>query len=404
MEKLRRDHGWEKGLLTALFLLACFQNLTLASIGSGASLKWVHVFSLVFLPFLCRKKKELRVNRPVLLYVAYAAAVSLLHRSEFGVNSLLLNYIFGLYLVVLCANFGADLSKDDWLDIVSGAASILMIVILIKNLIYYQGFLDYLRAEGMAHPWGVKMIIGGGSNIESSWLGLLAFFFCRSRWKWLYAGANLMLSFLYGSRAGMLIAAAAILWLFAAAVQAAERTESADHGAGALRCTGRGSVGVRLLESLVLRSLNRFLHGMEDAGNAGRIRMWTYALETSKAYPFGCGVGNCMKALSGVAGFAYGEDNIHNVYLQNLIDCGWLGGAAYLALVVRFFWMEKKKLLHDPFVAALFTYCGASLLQFRGGDTLAFLLLGMYLAYRDADNKKENWVVKIPLGKGKETL
>lgn len=56
MEKLRRDHGWEKGLLTALFLLACFQNLTLASIGSGASLKWVHVFSLVFLPFLCRKK------------------------------------------------------------------------------------------------------------------------------------------------------------------------------------------------------------------------------------------------------------------------------------------------------------------------------------------------------------
>lgn len=143
---------------------------------------------------------------------------------------------------------------------------------------------------------------------------------------------------------------------------------------------------------------------MEDAGNAGRIRMWTYALETSKAYPFGCGVGNCMKALSGVAGFAYGEDNIHNVYLQNLIDCGWLGGAAYLALVVRFFWMEKKKLLHDPFVAALFTYCGASLLQFRGGDTLAFLLLGMYLAYRDADNKKENWVVKIPLGKGKETL
>lgn len=102
------------------------------------------------------QKKELRVNRPVLLYVAYAAAVSLLHRSEFGVNSLLLNYIFGLYLVVLCANFGADLSKDDWLDIVSGAASILMIVILIKNLIYYQGFLDYLRTEGMAHPWGVK--------------------------------------------------------------------------------------------------------------------------------------------------------------------------------------------------------------------------------------------------------
>ena len=279
-----------------------------------------------------------------------------------------------------------------------------MLVILIKNLIYYQGFLDYLRAEGMAHPWGVKMIIGGGSNIESSWLGLLAFFFCRSRWKWLYAGANLMLSFLYGSRAGMLIAAAAILWLLLP--QFKRLKERKVRITVLVLCAALVAAlwGSGLLESLVLRSLNRFLHGMEDAGNAGRIRMWTYALETSKAYPFGCGVGNCMKALSGVAGFAYGEDNIHNVYLQNLIDCGWLGGAAYLALVVRFFWMEKKKLLHDPFVAALFTYCGASLLQFRGGDTLAFLLLGMYLAYRDADNKKENWVVKIPLGKGKETL
>ena len=94
MEKLRRDHGWEKGLLTALFLLACFQNLTLASIGSGASLKWVNVFTIVILPFMCRKK-GLRVNRPVLLYVAYAAAVSLLHRSEFGDNRLLQNNIFG---------------------------------------------------------------------------------------------------------------------------------------------------------------------------------------------------------------------------------------------------------------------------------------------------------------------
>ena len=95
-------------------------------------------FRLCFCRF-CAEKKELRVNRPVLLYVAYAAAVSLLHRSEFGVNSLLLNYIFGLYLVVLCANFGADLSKDDWLDIVSGAASILMIVILIKKFDLLSG-------------------------------------------------------------------------------------------------------------------------------------------------------------------------------------------------------------------------------------------------------------------------
>ena len=80
----------------------------------------------------------------------------------------------------------------------------------------------------------------------------------------------------------MLIAAAAILCFLLPQFKRLKRTEGADHGAGALRCTGRGSVGADLLESLVLRSLNRFLHGMEDAGNAGRIRMWTYALETKQ--------------------------------------------------------------------------------------------------------------------------
>ena len=154
----------------------------------------------------------------------------------------------------------------------------------------------------------------------------------------------------------MRIAAAAILWLLLP--QFKRLKERKVRITVLVLCAALVAAlwGSGLLESLVLRSLNRFLHGMEDAGNAGRIRMWTYALETSKAYPFGCGVGNCMKALSGVAGFAYGEDNIHNVYLQNLIDCGWLGGAAYLAPV----------LLDGKEKAAARSVCGGAVYLLRG--------------------------------------
>ncbi len=56
MEKAAERSRLGKGAADSAFPVGCFQNLTLASIGSGASLKWVHVFSLVFLPFLCRKK------------------------------------------------------------------------------------------------------------------------------------------------------------------------------------------------------------------------------------------------------------------------------------------------------------------------------------------------------------
>ena len=130
-------------------------------------------FRLCFCRF-CAEKKRTEGQPPDPAVCGLCSGCLASSSGEFGVNSLLLNYIFGLYLVVLCANFGADLSKDDWLDIVSGAASILMIVILIKNLIYYQGFWIISGRKNGA-PWGVKMIIGGGSNIESSWLGLLAF-------------------------------------------------------------------------------------------------------------------------------------------------------------------------------------------------------------------------------------
>ena len=99
--------------------------------------------------------------------------------------------------------------------------------------------------------------------------------------------------------------------------------------------------------------------------------------ETNKAYPFGCGVGNCMKRFPAWRASPMGK------IISTMFICRTSSTAAGLAGQRIWRWSSgssgwKKKLLHDPFVAALFTYCGASLLQFRGGDTLAFLLLGMY--------------------------
>ena len=44
-----------------------------------------------------------------------------------------------------------------------------------------------------------------------------------------------------------------------------------------------------------------------------------------------------------------------------------------------FFWKEKESILKNPFVATALVYCGISMIQFRGGETLMFILLGMEL-------------------------
>ena len=400
MGKLAENKNAAKAMLFVLFLLSCFQNLKIVSIATEAALKPVHLYALLFLPLLC-VRKEWKLNVPVLAYVGYAVVVSLANRSVFGLNSLMLNYLFGLLLVVVCMNNGAGLTCDDWMDIVRWCAEILMAAVLIKNIVQFDGIIWYFENPDKGHP-AVSTFIGGSVNIESTWLGLFAFFFVGSRWKWIYAGVNLFLAFLYASRCGILIAVLAILWLLLPELPKL------------WKLLQKRSVRLILLAAVVIlavalyasgvydavfkRALARFFAGPSDPGNAGRIRMWDHALQTSLQYPLGCGAGNCMQALMKVSGEFYGEANIHNVYLQNLIDYGWLGGAAYLLLVIRFFWQERRKLWSNAFVAALFVYCGTSLLQFRGGDTLAFLLLGMHLATAGEPLQKDTWTLKNPFG------
>lgn len=405
MGKLAENKNAAKAMLFVLFLLSCFQNLKIVSIATEAALKPVHLYALLFLPLLC-VRKEWKLNVPVLAYVGYAVVVSLANRGTFGINSLILNYLFGLLLVVVCMNNGADLTFDDWMDIVRWCAEILMAAVLIKNIVQFDGIIWYFENPDKGHP-AVSTFIGGSVNIESTWLGLFAFFFVGSRWKWIYAGVNLFLAFLYASRCGILIAVLAILWLLIPELPKL------------WKLLQKRSVRLILLAVVVIlavalyasgvydavfrRALARFFAGPSDPGNAGRIRMWDHALQTSLQYPLGCGAGNCMQALMKVSGEFYGEANIHNVYLQNLIDYGWLGGAAYLLLVIRFFWKERRKLWSNAFVAALFVYCGTSLLQFRGGDTLAFLLLGMHLATAGDPLQKDTWTLNNPfLPKRKE--
>lgn len=383
---------WVKGMFFVFFLLACFQNVQLVSISEYAALKPIHLFSLLFLPLLFRKK-EVKINRILLVYIAYLVVVSLANLQKFGLHSLLLNYLFGLYIVVLCANCGEVLSQDDWLDIICGAASILMIAVLVKDVIRYEDFVWYFENPDKGHPY-VWTFVGGGVNLESTWLGLFAFFFYKSRWKWLYAGTNLLLSFLYGSRCGMIVAGLAVLWLL---IPELPKLKIRKYRLAALVLVVVGGVVLwrtGLYDALIGRALHRFLSKGQDLGDIGRMTMWQYAFDTIRSYPLGCGVGNCIKAINEVSGVISWESNLHNVYLQNFIDQGWLGGAAYLVLLLRLFWKGRKELLHDPFLASLFAYSAVALFQFRGGETLAFLILAVYLALRDKDAETENLMWK----------
>ena len=403
MELFFNEEKVRKVMFFLLFFFACAQNLSFFTISDVAyaslSLKPVHVFSLLFLPILL-KQERLVVNKLVLLFVGYALLISAVHAQSFGIRGLNALYIFGLYILVILQNCGRKFTCEEWANLFCKVAVIILVMILIKDVIQKDGIIWYLQTPGKEHPW-ITTILGGHVNLESTWLGLFAFFFYKNRWKWLYAGINLAISILYGSRCGMIVAGLAIIWLLLPELERLKERK-VRIAVGVILLIGFGVlVWSGIFENVILRAVARFFSGGADNGDRTRLAMWKYIGQASLRYPLGCGVGNSILALEKVSGQMPGDSNLHNVYFQELVDLGWLGGAAYLFLTLRLFWRGRKELLTNPFLASLAAYSIVALFQFRGGETLAFIVLGIYLTLRDEGDSKSNLTIRNPMHRTK---
>lgn len=361
-------------------------------------MKPVHLFALLFLPFIFAKQ-VVRCNKAVLLFVVFTVIVSLGNAKSFGVSGKLMYYLFGLFIVVIFQNYATDFESDDWFDIACWTALIMMGAVIANDIYYKNSFITFFSEPQKQHPY-FPVIIGNHINLESTWLGLLAFFFSKKRiMKWVYAGLNLLISFLYGSRSGMIVAAMVIIWFF---LQELPKLNTRKNRVILLTVVIIGLIIVvqsGMYEMFIGRAIGRFLNQGKEIGDIARLKVWSYVGQTMKRYPLGAGADNGLKALIRAGGEASGESNIHNVYLQAFIDFGWLGGALYLMLLIRMFWNGRKELLSNPFLAALAAYCVVSMFQFRGGETIAFFILALYLVTRkpeSAGKKEPDLVVSNP--------
>ena len=95
--------------------------------------------------------------------------------------------------------------------------------------------------------------------------------------------------------------------------------------------------------------------------------------------PWGYGVGNALRVMKQSYGFTSYEDVIHNVFLQLLLDEGFLGGIWYIGLAAAFLYSQRKNLFLSPFAAYFLTYLILSAVQFHGGEALMQYTLACFL-------------------------
>ena len=352
-----------------LLLLACFQCFVIAKVGS-VSVKPVHILAILCVFYV---RKKIYFNLYIGSYLIYIILVSLIGSLKFGINSLIINYIFGFYILILFCEFGKSIDYKVWISIVKKVASIIIIVIWIKNLLNINIIISFLK-NPWAHP-DIDTIFEGGVNLEATWIAMFAFFFVNSRYKYIYLASSFLLSAIYASRVGMVINVLVLAWFIWPILKTISIKKIIF-----LISLLIFAIFFIIKTGVFTYVLERFIIIGEDPGSIGRLTMWQYFWDAFWRYPFGCGIGNNMKALNSVANTYMPDGNMHNIYLQNFIDIGFIGGIWYILMCLKFIIKESKHIFSDPFVAFLMTYILICLLQFRGGDTIVFMILGIYLS------------------------
>jgi len=363
-------------LLGLIFIV--FANIqTIFSIEVGVSLKPFH-FVMVFLLSCLLYIKQLRTSKLelfwwgiflLLFYVCHSIFAYLL----WGWNALVLNYLLCV-LSVFCSYSVAFLYVRP-IELLKSAALIVFFMVFVKLIIFHQDILAFLGAP-YGHP-SIMYFYGGGPNIEATWLGLFLSFFLMNRIFYVLALFLIVISFLYASRVGLIVVFSVIAFKIFLTY-------------GFFRFFA-ASCCMMFIVLIFFASgdfylIERFSSIGDDQGSVGRINLWVDSFASVLHNPFGYGAGNAVSSLSYSD---YIEDNVHNYMLQVIMDFGLVGLLLWLlfySLLIRFALHFNSR---QEYLTFFVVYFIASMVQFRGGDAMFWIVFGVMIADFQYPNKLE---------------
>ncbi len=365
-------------LFFLLLLFNCLQNASIITFESGFSFKVSHVIIIMFLPILIRQEKIRLPNMCLTSFFCFIMIITIFASLKYGFNSLIFNYIAGFYSLILFMTLGGKIEYYQWLKLIKSVAWIMMFAIIINLLIHFDIILAFIK-NPYNHPI-VDTIFGGGVNLEATWITMLGFSFYKDKKGYIYWLLCLAISAVYVSRAGLVACVMLLLFL----VFHNKNINMAQMLKKLPLIVIVGCIGLLILNKIGMLdyALERMLNigdSLTDGGTRGRFSMWQYVFVAAKNNPLGYGVGNGTNAIEIVSNMDFSENNLHNFIFQMLLDVGVFGLIFYILIIAVFSFKNIRFLFKDPIITFLFTYIGLSLVQFRGGESIMFYMLGIYL-------------------------
>ncbi|WP_152989130.1 O-antigen ligase family protein [Pseudomonas citronellolis] len=115
-------------------------------------------------------------------------------------------------------------------------------------------------------------------------------------------------------------------------------------------------------------------YGDEGVGRIGLLRGALTALDRNM---WGYGTGNSLNAMTNITGIVYKENNLHNIYLQILLDLGVFGFASFILFAAFVISRSIRHGFSNTYQVLATTYLLIGLIQFTGFDALGWLCLGL---------------------------
>ena len=368
-------------VVALLFLGLSFQMVTFSGhladgeLGSGPALKAYHGLFAAFGLLLVARGRLVRWRPETIVYFVVIGATALLASLRFGPQAAIVNTIFAAYAATIGASAGHLAGSATALRALRFASVLVLAAVLAKAVIFLPEIVRFF-ASPFGHPI-LPTFFGGGPNLEATWVAMAGVFLIGSRLFVPYMVGSAVLCAAYASRAGFIVVTLVVTASVAGTLLRG--------GGGARRLLLPVAVAAISVAGVsVARGVDgadyiaqRFQSIGEDPGSTGRLTLWTGGLQVFTSHPFGVGLGNAIPQIERAIGASVTEDNLHNQYLQHLVEMGVQGLAAYLLLVgfsVRRLIVSR---LQDPMLLYVGIYFLLALLQFRGAEALLWFVYGL---------------------------
>ncbi|UPG87776.1 O-antigen ligase family protein [Luteibacter aegosomatis] len=329
---------------------------------------------VIYLPAV----RYLKVN-PATAFIATMMGTSLAASASYGggLRSTLIVFVAASYF--LGTVFGRKLDDLDLRRIFVWILGCCIAFILLRDAVY-AGQLGaiYTRSETTS---SVLYMSTGGRNIEASLLALLSILLIGTRVYPIAAGIALLTSGMMLSRSGLLGTAVSI-------GIAAYRMRKTRHY---YFYTFIGVAAVVLVAGLVLSSvidipvIDRFNLQAEtqlEQKNVGRLALWTSAGTALEHNLMGYGVGNGVPVMEQISGLEFVENNVHDIYLQFLLEGGVQSLLLFLALAGHILFSRTDG-QQGNVKAFLLCYLMLAFIEFSGYEAYFWFFVGMFYAQRD---------------------